>query len=74
LNQKARNPHRLRAFFMQRGLLMCACLSRQAARANKLLQQGWRVAGTTAEGLARRVQTDAQWLGNVIGTHHITAQ
>jgi len=74
LGQKARNPHRLRAFFMWWGLLMSACLSRQAARANKQLQQGWRVAGTTAEGLARRVQVDAQWLRSVIRTHHITAQ
>jgi hypothetical protein len=91
LNQKARNPHRLRAFFMWWGLLMSACPSRRAAltsgagallaavlplaraadastaphwagraaRSSKLFQQNWQVAGTTAEGLARRVQADA---------------
>lgn len=40
----------------------------------KLFQQGWQVTGTTAEGLARRVQADAQLLGDVIRQHHITAQ
>ncbi|RID98179.1 hypothetical protein D3F03_07895 [Simplicispira hankyongi] len=31
----------------------------RAARSSKLFQQNWQVAGTTAEGLARRVQADA---------------
>jgi len=40
LSQKARNPHRLRAFLMQWALLMSACLSRHARL--------WR--GSTARG------------------------
>ncbi len=40
----------------------------------KLFQQGWQVTGTTAEGLARRVQSDAQVLGGVIKARSITAE
>ena len=39
----------------------------------KLLQQGWQVTGTTAEGLARRIRSDTQLLGNVIRERGITA-
>lgn len=39
----------------------------------KLFQQGWQVAGTTAEGLARRIQADTQLLGGVIATQSIRA-
>ena len=49
-------------------------IARRPEIREKLFQQGWQVAGTTAEGLARRVQADTQLLGNVIRTHHITAQ
>ncbi|NMM80612.1 receptor [Acidovorax sp. SRB_14] len=40
----------------------------------KLFQQGWQVTGTTAEGLARRIQSDAQLLGGVIKARGITAE
>ena len=39
----------------------------------KLFQQGWQVTGTTAEGLALRIQSDARLLGDVIRTRGITA-
>ena len=40
----------------------------------KLFQQGWQVAGTTAEGLALRIQDDARMLGSVIQARGITAE
>ena len=40
----------------------------------KLFQQGWQVTGTTAEGLARRIRSDIQVLGNVIRERGITAE
>ncbi len=49
-------------------------IARRPAIREKLFQQGWQVTGTTAEGLARRVQADAQLLGDVIRTHHIKAE
>ncbi len=53
---------------------LLAEIARRPEIREKLFQQGWQVAGTTAEGLARRVQRDAQLLGEVIRAHHITAQ
>jgi len=38
----------------------------------KLFQQGWTVAGTSAEGLANRVKADTALLGSIITTQHIT--
>jgi len=40
----------------------------------KLFQQGWQVAGTSAEGLANRIKTDTALLGGVIRMRNITAQ
>ncbi|EER60776.1 conserved hypothetical protein [Acidovorax delafieldii 2AN] len=40
----------------------------------KLFQQGWQVTGTTAEGLANRVRTDARELGAVINARGIKAE
>ena len=40
----------------------------------KLFQQGWQVTGTTAEGLALRIQSDARMLGDVIRTRGIKAE
>jgi tripartite-type tricarboxylate transporter receptor subunit TctC len=54
--------------------VLLAEIARRPEIREKLFQQGWQVTGTTAEGLARRVQADAQTLGDVIRTHHITAQ
>ncbi len=53
---------------------LLAEIARRPEIREKLFQQGWQVTGTTAEGLARRVQSDAQLLGDVIRTRHITAQ
>ena len=40
----------------------------------KLTAQGWQVAGTTAEGLASRVQADTAELGAVITSRGIKAE
>ena len=40
----------------------------------KLFQQGWQVTGTTAEGLALRIQSDTRMLGDVIRTRGIKAE
>jgi len=40
----------------------------------KLFQQGWQVAGTSAEGLANRVKSDTALLGGVIQMRGIKAQ
>ena len=40
----------------------------------KLFQQGWQVKGTTAEGLANRIQTDTRALGAVITSQGIKAE
>lgn len=40
----------------------------------KLFQQGWQVVGTSAEGLANRIQADTQTLGEVIRTRQIKAE
>jgi tripartite-type tricarboxylate transporter receptor subunit TctC len=40
----------------------------------KLFQQGWQVAGTSAEGLANRIKSDTAMLGGVIMMRGITAQ
>ena len=44
------------------------------ARRAKLFQQGWQVKGTTAEGLANRIQTDTRALGAVITSQGIEAE
>ena len=46
---------------------LLAEIARRPEIREKLFQQGWQVTGTTAEGLARRVQSDAQLLGDVGG-------
>jgi tripartite-type tricarboxylate transporter receptor subunit TctC len=40
----------------------------------KLFQQGWQVAGTSAEGLAKRMQADYSVLGRVIAQQGIKAE
>ena len=40
----------------------------------KLFAQGWQVAGTTSEGLANRIRTDARVMGDIIRSQNITAQ
>ena len=40
----------------------------------KLFQQGWQVAGTTAEGLALRIKADTTLLGRVIAEREIKAE
>jgi len=40
----------------------------------KLFNQGWQVAGTSAEGLAKRVQRDTAEMGEVIRRNNIRPQ
>lgn len=53
---------------------LLAEIARRPEIREKLFQQGWQVTGTTAEGLARRIQGDAQLLGDVIRAHNIKAE
>jgi len=47
---------------------------RSAEIRQKLFQQGWQVAGTSAEGLANRIKADTALLGGVIATRGIKAE
>jgi len=48
-------------------------LARTPEMRQKLFQQGWQVAGTSAEGLANRIQSDTVLLGGVIKQRGIKA-
>ena len=49
-------------------------IARQPEVRSKLFQQGWQVAGSSAEGLANRVQTDYQAMAEVIRQRGISAE
>jgi tripartite-type tricarboxylate transporter receptor subunit TctC len=49
-------------------------ISRSPEVRQKLFQQGWQVAGTSAEGLANRVKADTALLGGVIQMRNIKAE
>ncbi len=49
-------------------------IARSADVRQKLFQQGWQVAGTSAEGLANRIKADTNLLGGVIAMRGIKAQ
>jgi len=49
-------------------------VARSADVRQKLFNQGWQVAGTSAEGLANRIKQDTTLLGDVIRMRNITAQ
>ena len=49
-------------------------IARSPEMRQKLFQQGWQVAGTSAEGLANRIKTDTSLLGGVIATRGIKAE
>jgi tripartite-type tricarboxylate transporter receptor subunit TctC len=49
-------------------------ISRTPEVRQKLFQQGWQVAGTSAEGLANRIKADTALLGGVIAMRNIKAQ
>jgi hypothetical protein len=40
----------------------------------KLFQQGWNAVGTSAQGLANRIQADTVVLGGIIASQRITAE
>lgn len=49
-------------------------IARSAEVRQKLFQQGWQVAGTSAEGLANRIKADTATLGGVIASRGIKAE
>ena len=49
-------------------------IARTPEMRQKLFQQGWQVAGTSAEGLANRIKSDSQLLGDVITQRGIKAE
>jgi len=49
-------------------------IARTPEMRQKLFQQGWQVAGTSAEGLANRIQSDTVLLGGVIKQQGIKAE
>ncbi len=49
-------------------------IARTPEMRQKLFQQGWQVAGTSAEGLANRIKSDTQLLGDVIIQRGIKAE
>jgi len=53
---------------------LIADISRSPEVRAKLFQQGWQVAGTSAEGLANRIKADTALLGEVIRTRGIKAE
>lgn len=53
---------------------LIAEIARRPEVRQKLFQQGWQVAGTSAEGLAIRMRQDTAVLGGIIAMRGITAQ
>jgi tripartite-type tricarboxylate transporter receptor subunit TctC len=49
-------------------------IARTPEMRQKLLQQGWTVAGTSAEGLTKRIQADTATLGTIIQSQKITTE
>jgi len=49
-------------------------IARTSEMRQKLFQQGWTVAGTTAEGLANRVKSDTALLGGIISSQGIKVE
>ena len=49
-------------------------ITRTPEMRQKLLQQGWTVAGTSAEGLAKRMQADTTALGAIIHSQRISTE
>jgi tripartite-type tricarboxylate transporter receptor subunit TctC len=49
-------------------------IARTPEMRQKLFQQGWTVAGTSAEGLANRVKSDTALLGGIIANQKITVE
>jgi tripartite-type tricarboxylate transporter receptor subunit TctC len=49
-------------------------IARTPEMRQKLFQQGWTVAGTTAEGLANRVKSDTAVLGGIIASQNIKVE
>ena len=67
-------PHSLPPSVVKRLSVLFSEIARSPDVRAKLFQQGWQVTGTTAEGLANRVRTDARELGAVINARGIKAE
>ena len=51
-----------------------SAMARAPEMRQKLFAQGWQVAGTSAEGLANRIQADSALLGGIIAAQGIKAE
>lgn len=59
---------------MARLATLLSDIARSPEMRQRLFQQGWQVAGTSAEGLALRIRQDTAILGKIISTQGITAE
>ena len=64
-------PNSLPRAHAQRLSVLLADIVRRPEVRQKILTQGWQVVGTSAEGLARRMQADAALMGKVIRDNNI---
>ena len=67
-------PRSLPPLVQERLSALCSQTVRHPEVRQKLFQQGWQVAGTTVEGLARRIAADTRLLGGVIASRGIRAK
>jgi tripartite-type tricarboxylate transporter receptor subunit TctC len=65
-------PHSLPPPIAARLSALISDIVRTPEMRQKLFQQGWTVAGTSADGLANRVKSDTALLGKIIATQKIT--
>ncbi|WP_091454336.1 Bug family tripartite tricarboxylate transporter substrate binding protein [Giesbergeria anulus] len=61
-------PRSLPAPVLRRLSVLCSQIVRNSHVREKLFHQGWQVAGTGAEGLARRIAADTRLFGGVIAS------
>lgn len=67
-------PKRMPAAVVARLSTLLSEIARTPEMRQKLFQQGWTVAGTSADGLANRVKSDTAVLGGIIAKQGITAE
>lgn len=64
-------PASLEAPVRERLAMLIGRIARSPEVRAKLFQQGWQAVGSSAEGLANRIQADTQSLGSIIRLRHI---
>ena len=66
-------PNSLPGLIANRLSVVISDIVRTPEMRQKLFQQGWTVAGTSADGLENRVKADTALLGGIVAAQHITA-